>query len=114
MGDFQFLERNYYDSVFWFFKGANLLEKAKFRKEAIPIKNKSGKIISYREVFPEPTTYLDFKEAIIKQSEEIKELQDKIKQLEEKIKNNSNTGSVNTFYTATSKGGKRKTQKKKY
>jgi predicted nucleic acid-binding Zn-ribbon protein len=79
------------------------------------VKNSSGKVIAHKQIWPELSTYNEIKDKIIKQSEEIKELQEKIKNLEDKMKNNSNNNSVNTtrtFYTAKSKGGKRKTQKK--
>ncbi len=111
-GFFNQLDQNYYISVRNFFGGASFIGSE--APPQIPVTNSSGKIIGYRSLYQEPTTYLDFKETIIKHSEEIKQLQDKIKQLEEKMKNNSNTGSVNSFYTATSKGGHRKTQKKKH
>jgi hypothetical protein len=61
-------------------------------------------------------TYGQMKDKIIEQESQITKLQSKVQELEEKMRNNSNAGSVSTaqtFVTANSSGGKRKTQKKR-
>jgi hypothetical protein len=73
--------------------------------------DKNGKYAGYKLA-----TYTEFRDTIVSQEAQIKELQAKIKEIEEKMRNNSNTGSVSTaqtFVTANSVGGKRKTQKKR-
>lgn len=107
-GAFNQLNNDYVHAVAQFFSNYPK------RQPREAVKDSSDKIIGYRDIIPELSTYDEIKNKINKQEEHIKELQEQIKELEGKMKNNSNTGSVNTFYTAKSKGGKRRTQKKDY
>jgi hypothetical protein len=103
-GPFNYLPRLYVNAVQNYFK--NYPEN-----QRIEVYNNDNKLTGYKNSYSSESliTFQEMKDAIL-------QLQTQVKELEEKMKNNSNTGSVSTtqtFFSANSKGGKRKTQKKR-